>query len=272
MSAKSKRGNGAEGATTAPKKRSKAMGLEQQAKMLEEENLDLRLQLKIGKESMKQDEEKKDDILAQISGALTQHNPDKDHLKGLLKSYTVRYSDWSQDHADSVDNHMTQIQRLLAPTKVTKLCLWALNQDDEFFKPVLSPHESLFQIMTESIEASLDQGEEFKNYRQNAKLLTRGLRFTDRECDDLRERLKRKNRALAEEMHEMQDILTPEQLAKLILWANKNEALQKTLKKEWVAWPDPQQEETSRQRDRRQADEKRSTATSNADDEDDDDF
>jgi hypothetical protein len=236
---------------TTSRKKSKAMGLEQQTKMLEEENLALRLQLKVGKETLKQDEQKKEDLLTRISD-LVENNGSEDELKGLLKSYVVRYSDCSSDHAESVDNHMVQIQRLLGPTKVTKLCLWALNQDEDFFKPVLSPQESLFQIMSEAIEATLDQTEEFKNYRHNAKVLTRGLRYTDRECDDLKQRLKRKNRALAEEMHELQDILTPQQLGKFIVWANKNQDLQEVLKTEWVGWNDPQEEEAQRAQQHRQ--------------------
>src|SRR5262249_24873044 len=155
---------------------------EQQCKMLEEENLSLRLQLKVGKETMKHDEQKKDDLLAKIA-TLIENPALEDELRGALKSYDVRYSECRSDNAEAVDNDLFQIQHLLAHTKVTKLCLWALNQDEEFFKPVLSPNESLYQIMVDAIEATLDQAEEFKNYRQNARTLTRGVRFTDRECD-----------------------------------------------------------------------------------------
>jgi len=204
-----------------PKKKVKANSLEEQVKMLEEENLALRLQLKVGKETSKQDEQGKDEIVSRIS-QLLENNASEDELRGILKSYVVRYSDSSSDHEGSTDKHMLHIKRLLAPTKVTKMCLWALNQDDSFFKPVLSTHDSLFAIICERIEATLDQMEEFKSYRENARALTKGLRYSDRECDDLRNRLNRKNRALAEEMFELQEILTPRQLAKMIVWANRN--------------------------------------------------
>jgi hypothetical protein len=228
--------------TSNQRKKSKILALEQQVKLLEEENLALRLQIKVGKETLKQDEGKKEDLLSKIA-VLVRKDNSEDELKGLLMSYVVRYSDCSEDHSQSVDNHMVQIQRLLAPTKVTKLCLWALNQDEEFYKPVLSPNESLFQIMSDAIEATLDQTEEFKAYRQNARTLNKGLRLTDRECDDLRQRLKRKNRALAEEMHELQDILSLKQFAKFILWANRNQSLSSVLKSEWIGWKEPQCED-----------------------------
>jgi hypothetical protein len=258
---------------TGGRKKTKAMGLEQQVKMLEEENLSLRLQLKVGKESVKQDEQKKDDLLAKISFLMENNGPEEE-LKGALKSYVVRYSDWSADHEETVDNHMMQIQKLLAPTKVTKLCLWVLSQDEDFFKPVLSPNESLFHIMTEVVEASLDQAEEFKNYRHNARILTKGLRFSDRECEDLRLRLKRKNRTLAEEMHELQDILTPQQFGKFVLWANRNPQLIEALKKEWIGWSDPSEEEDGREKqekEKRRSSKKDSVSTGHDDDEDEED-
>jgi len=258
------------GGAARAKKKNKTAILEQQVKQLEEENLSLRLQLKVGKETTKHDEQKKDDIVSKIEHSLNM-NASEDELKGLLKSYIVRYSDCSADHAEVVDNHMVLIQRLLAPTKVTKLCLWALNQDDDFFRPVLSPRESLFHIISEACEATLDQTEEFKNYRHNAKVLTRGLRFSDRECDDLKQRLKRKNRALAEEMHELQDILTPRQFAKFIVWANRDQALREVLKRDWVGWSDPQEEEERRERQHREKLRDRGLSVSGADDEDDDD-
>ena len=256
--------------TQPQRKKTKGMGLEQQAKMLEEENLSLRLQLKVGKETVKQDEQKKEDLLNRIAHLVANNHGSDDELKGQLKSYVVRYSDCSSDHAESVDNHMVQIQRLLAPTKVTKLCLWALNQEEEFFKPVLSPQESLFQVMCDAIETTLDQTEEFKNYRHNARVLTRGLRFTDRECDDLRQRLKRKNRAIAEEMHELQDILTPKQLGKFIIWANRDKDLQQVLKSEWVGWSDPQEEEAKRETQQRKQRER--IPSHSADDDDEEDY
>ena len=111
-------------------------------------NLNLRLQLKVGKESIKQNEQVKEEMLKTLQAAL-QPNASQEDLKAALKAYLVRYSDSSSEHEDSAENHMGHIQRLLTPTKATKMVLWVLNQDDDFFKPVLSPNDSLFSIMAQ---------------------------------------------------------------------------------------------------------------------------
>ncbi|KAH9262297.1 hypothetical protein BASA82_000654 [Batrachochytrium salamandrivorans] len=223
-------------AAAAPaKKKNKAASLEDQVKQLEDENQALRLQLKVGKESGKHNEQDKADLLDKIT-TLLKHSTDahgEEALKAALKSYIVRFSDCSSDHAATVDNHVTQIRRLLAPTKMTRLTLWALNQDDEFFKPTLTPNDSLFSIMNNAMEATPDQLEHFKGYRANARGLVHKLRYTERACDDLIARLRRKNRALNEELHELQEILTPQQLANLLVWSNQNPELHLALKRTW---------------------------------------
>lgn len=223
-------------AAAAPaKKKNKAASLEDQVKQLEDENQALRLQLKVGKESGKHNEQDRADLLGKIT-TLLKHSTDahgEEALKAALKSYICRFSDCSSDHATTVDNHVTQIRRLLAPTKMTRLTLWALNQDDDFFKPTLTPNDSLFSIMNNTMEATPDQLEHFKGYRANARSLVHKLRYTERACDDLIARLRRKNRALNEELHELQEILTPQQLANLLVWSNQNPELQLALKRTW---------------------------------------
>lgn len=63
--------------------------------------------------------------------------------------------------------------------------------------------------------------------------MAKDLRFTIRACEDLEKRMHRKNHALAEEMKELRKILSPEQMAKFIVWVNKNKASMAMLDKLW---------------------------------------
>jgi hypothetical protein len=96
-----------------------------------------------------------------------------------------------------------------------------------------SGSSSIWSILMSEIGANEEQKEKIKAHRNDARLMAKDLRFTLRECDDLKRRMERKNQALGEEMKELQKILTPVQLAKFILWVNNNPASVAMLDKLW---------------------------------------
>jgi hypothetical protein len=52
--------------------------------------------------------------------------------------------------------HLNQLEKLLCPTKTTKLSLWALQQDKSFFQKSKSP---LFDILSKELELTPEQTE-----------------------------------------------------------------------------------------------------------------
>jgi hypothetical protein len=190
---------------------------------LEEENRELKMQLKVGKEEMAvqatADSEERVLATKQLSAAILRG--DDEEIKSLLKSFVLKFFPYGSDRSDIMKKHLEQLERLLKPGQVTKMCMYCLCQDDpEFFNPARP--DSLWNILLRELDISSEQRDEIRGFKQNAQNLTRGLRFTEVELKTLKERIRRKDEALAEEMRELQDVLSPQQFAKFIVWCAEN--------------------------------------------------
>jgi hypothetical protein len=220
------------------RKKEKVNDLEERVNALESENLQLRLQLKVGKETVARDAQEKMEVTHQLEQMIKREASDAE-VQSVLETYVKKFSDYGAVRTSSIQRHMEQLERLLLPTQVTKMCMWSLHQDDDFYESTndsgmgSSGSSSIWSILMSEIGANEEQKEKIKAHRNDARLMAKDLRFTLRECDDLKRRMERKNQALGEEMKELQKILSPVQLAKFILWVNSNPASVAMLDKLW---------------------------------------
>mmetsp|Transcript_2512 Transcript_2512/g.3189 ORF Transcript_2512/g.3189 Transcript_2512/m.3189 type:complete len:283 (-) Transcript_2512:601-1449(-) len=217
------------------KKVPKVAELEQRVNALEKENLELRLQLKVGIETAQRDAQEKWKLTRKLEEMVGQKASNED-LEKVIKMYVKKFSDYGEDRTESINKHMKQLEKLLFPTQTTKMCMWSLHQDDDFYKTDGmndAGDGNIWSIICNVIEATEDQKEKIKLHRDDAKKMAKDLRFTIRECEDLKKRMDLKNAALHEEMKELRKILTSNQLAKFILWVNKNKATMAMLDKLW---------------------------------------
>ncbi len=58
---------------------------------------------------------------------------EKDHLNGELSSYIDTYADFGKERKMQVKHHLEQLKMLLLPNTVTKMSLWTLHQEDDFY-------------------------------------------------------------------------------------------------------------------------------------------
>lgn len=220
------------------KKKEKVNELEERVNALESENLQLRLQLKVGKETVQRDAQEKLEITQRLEEMLAR-GASAEELQSVLETYVKKFSDYGVVRTESIRRHMEQLERLLLPTQVTKMCMWSLHQEDDFYDSTSEQNlnvngaGSIWSIVMREMGATEEQKEKIKGHRNDARQMAKDLRFTLRECDDLKRRMERKNQALGEEMKELQKILTPAQLAKFILWVNNNPASMAMLDKLW---------------------------------------
>ena len=202
------------------KRKEKSNELADRVNKLEEENLRLRMQLKIGKETSERDVEEKERLFASLEQLVRDPDATTEKVEELLDEYLKNHSDYGERRRVQIQTHLTQLERLLLPSQVTKMAMWTLNQQDSFYaKDGIS---NLWKGIMDQIGASDDQTQKIKSKRDDARKLALELRSASRECKDLKHRMKRKNAALSSEMGELRTILSPVQLAKFIIWVNKN--------------------------------------------------
>lgn len=115
------------------RKREHILGVEERCRQLERENMELRGQLKAGKEAMKLEEKEKNRVCEELE-QMIQRGASEKELAEKIDNFKEQYSDYGHGRRSALSYHLHQIERLLLPTQVTKMCIWALRQDDSFWQ------------------------------------------------------------------------------------------------------------------------------------------
>ena len=96
--------------------------------------------------------------------------------------------------------------------------MWSLHQDDSFYQEnSLDPdgETTMWHFLCSELNVTPDQQAKIKKYRHEVRELSKGLRETMDLLQQLRARAQVKNVALDKAMHDLQNILTPKQSAKV---------------------------------------------------------
>lgn len=218
------------------RKREHILGVEERCRQLERENMELRGQLKAGKEAIRQEEQEKNRVCEELEHMIQRGASEKE-LAEKIDNFKEQYSDYGHGRRSALNYHMHQIERLLLPTQVTKMCIWALRQDDTFWQDE-EDETSLPVILAKELGLSEEQKKKIQQQRyatmiavsvHGASCLTwlflccRGS--ISLICDNLKSALAllsslktevtNKNSTLDTEMDQLQNILTPTQRAKV---------------------------------------------------------
>ncbi|KAI9907283.1 hypothetical protein PsorP6_004725 [Peronosclerospora sorghi] len=137
------------------RKREHILGVEERCRQLERENMELRGQLKAGKEAIRQEEKEKKRVCEELENMIKRGASEKE-LAEKIDNFKEQYSDYGYGRRSALNYHLHQIERLLLPTQVTKMCIWALRQDDSFWQDE-EDETSLPVILAKELGLSEDQ-------------------------------------------------------------------------------------------------------------------
>ncbi|TMW60324.1 hypothetical protein Poli38472_000366 [Pythium oligandrum] len=213
------------------RKREHILGVEERCRQLERENMELRGQLKAGKEAMKQEEREKNRVCEELE-QMIQRGASEKELAEKIDNFKEQYSDYGHGRRSALDYHLHQIERLLLPTQVTKMCIWALRQDDSFWHDD-EDDTSLPAILARELGLSEEQKKKIQQQRAPFLAICDNLKTALGLLNELKTQVASKNTTLDMEMDKLQNILTPTQRAKFIVWVTNNQACMHLLNKLW---------------------------------------
>ncbi|GMF25372.1 unnamed protein product [Phytophthora lilii] len=216
---------------------------EARLRRLEAENMDLKMRLKIGKEAILSEQREKQQIKEQMREML-QRNANEQEIAQFLNMYKVTYSDYGPKRREKLHFHLSRIRELLLPTQVTKLSLYSVEQGVDMLKrdhvitedPMSAPESatatmSLWGILADELEVSDDQQRQILERRAAIKKVRDDLNHTLSIVKKLEEVTDEKNTALEAQVAQLQQILTPSQATKFIIWVKENPAFMYMLDK-----------------------------------------
>ncbi|GBG25749.1 Hypothetical Protein FCC1311_019682 [Hondaea fermentalgiana] len=214
------------------RKRERVEALVEEVTSLRETNRKLELQLKMLMNKLgeatsgrgnrgKVDEERRLNEVTSMNQMLEQKCSDEDVLR-RLQHYTEIYSDCGEERKKLVKVHINQLEQLLLPTQISKMLLWILKQDEEFYSDE-NPN-SMWSVLCKELQIDEKQKSELKAQRgqlgtQNASMKRCLLSLQKFEKDVERNMYNRQA-----QMDKILKIITPKQIVKFLQWVEDNQA------------------------------------------------
>ncbi|TFJ84656.1 hypothetical protein NSK_004121 [Nannochloropsis salina CCMP1776] len=237
------------------RKKEHVVELQKQVAHLEAENLKLKLQLKVGEESQAQERQEKARITKKLDEMVKTGASESD-IWQTIDMFKERYSDYGSDRRSAIEFHTNQLEKLLLPTKLTKVCMWMLlnmkgtdivgglnvteskglvgslcNVEDAASEPA----RQLWAVLSEELHVTREQQAALLQRRDNIVAMDADIGVTSAMLRELRALIEDKNSSLDQELLEVQKILSPTQTAKFILWITRNPACMHMLNQLWRA-------------------------------------
>ncbi len=113
------------------RKREKEKQLNEELTRLREWNKQLQLQLNQNKDGCSKEAARKKSM-SNIE-KLERKDCSENDMKSALLQYKEMYSDFGRERSAAIAFHMSQLKSLLIPTTVSKMTMWSLQQEDEFY-------------------------------------------------------------------------------------------------------------------------------------------
>ena len=118
---------------------------------------------------------------------------------------------------------------MVVPGLQVKFALWALSQDDDFYdKPGLWK-----TVMGGEIGLSPEQMEELKKFREPVMQIRGCLSNLQVRMKKLREQVRTHLQSRHQHVEELQELMTPEQIARFSIWVDKNPLCMQMLNTVW---------------------------------------
>jgi len=254
------------------RKKANLLNLHQQLAKLETDNMHLRLQLKAtpGSGDAEGSAEMEHSSGLSLEEMINQGASEKE-IQAAIKQLQERHSDYGRDRRSAFSFHLSQLRRCLLPTQTTRIMLFLMKCAVQYLSPegkikytapasasASSSSPSSAGPSSSSVTAAANSDAQsaeivellasllavIKPTREQRKQLVSltsiysgapqtGVDFSDEIIQRLSILVKDKNELLDSEMSNLQQILSPSQIAKFILWIDRNPAAMQMLEALW---------------------------------------
>eukprot|EP01038_Epipyxis_sp_PR26KG_P007984 gene7984-10827_t len=146
-------------------------------------------------------------------------NVDDPELAELVEKYTEIYADYGKCRQREVAFHLHQLEKLILPTKTTKMCLWTLQQDESFYQKNKSP---MYDILSKELDLTTEQVQKIQDRRERIGGLLGQLKESLNLIESLKTSIANKHEAYDGICGRVQEAVTPRQTVLFQLWINQN--------------------------------------------------
>ena len=217
------------------RKKNQVNELQQRVVQLERENMDLRLKLEEQAKTRASEAEEKNTLTKQLVDLLETSGKDEE-LSKVMQTFADLYADYGRDRRVALKYHLGQVRRFMMPTQVTKMALWSLQQDDDFYAYKVDENgraETLWDIISRDMHVTEDQKQKLMEFRPYFKELRDDMNHCASSIVQLEKALEVKNTKIEQAIHKLTTVVSPKQAALFIQWVTNNQACIHMLDKLW---------------------------------------
>jgi hypothetical protein len=161
---------------------------------------------------------------------------DEAALTKQLSDYRDTFSDYGQQRKVAILNLLADLKKLLLPTEMTKMCMWSLQQDDEFYDEEKN-HQyfggSIWTVLCETMKFTTEQKKRLIGMRHSIRGQRKNLSHCINILEQLQSAVSNNMVALESNMTTVLNSITPEQQAKFLLWVESNQTCMLMLNNLW---------------------------------------
>mmetsp|Transcript_6619 Transcript_6619/g.13406 ORF Transcript_6619/g.13406 Transcript_6619/m.13406 type:complete len:491 (-) Transcript_6619:123-1595(-) len=216
------------------RKREKYQKLEEEVERLRQWNKQLETQLNQGKDGSAKEAARKQEMTRMRKHV--DRSGSVDELKSMLKQYKELYSDFGRERNAAITYHLSKLKSLLIPTTVSKMTMWSLQQNDEFYDEKKNQKTfggGIWNMLCSELELSDDQKRTLMSMRGGIRQQRRNIAECLRILTELDNRVKSNFESNANQMDQVMESITPSQQAKFLLWIERNQACTFMLNNMW---------------------------------------
>ena len=214
------------------RKRERIELLMEEVAALRENNRVLELKLKMAQNKLgeatsgrgnrgKEEESRRLKEVRTMNKMLDQKYADEEVVK-RLRAYSETYADFGEERIKLVKVHTAQLEQLLLPTQVSKMLLWILQQDDDFYSG--SDPSSIWNMLCNELKLDEQQKASIKEQRgqlglQNASM-KKGLIQLNKFESEVAKNMELRRKQIAKVM----SLISPTQTIRFLQWVEDNQA------------------------------------------------
>jgi hypothetical protein len=215
------------------RKRQRMEELEEEVKRLQASNEEMYLQLNRGKCENKENTKSK--ILEKIKSLVDGKKSEKE-INVALSEYHTLFSDCGKERKTLVKYHLDQLKKLVLPTQETKMSMWALQQEDNFYNEKVNSvvaGAGIWNILCENMQLSNLQKKQILSCRDTVREQKINLGDAINALDNLDEKVTTNLVNVENMLGKIMEILKPSQQASFLLWIEQNQTCMHMLNNMW---------------------------------------
>lgn len=148
-----------------------------------------------------------------------------------VKNFQELYSDFGEERQKVLKTHINQLEKLILPTKISKMLLWILEQENEFFKT--GDGSSIWNTLIAELKIDDKQKAEFLNQKSKLGKQNIGIKQIIKKLRGLEDEIITCMDKRKEQYNEITNVFTPTQQAKFLHWVENNQACVHLLDNLW---------------------------------------